>query len=130
METSHRISLSEYMGRYQKERPLAVLAIKLVNFEIRCGRMLSAVKSGKCWDCGRMASCWDHRDYTKPLEVEPLCRSCNRRRGPGAPYLNASSLTGNKQRPFKYPHVMRAFHTGDLKAAARNRRKYPKIRVR
>lgn len=25
---------------------------------------------------------YDHRDYTKPLSVEPVCRSCNKLRGP------------------------------------------------
>lgn len=35
-----------------------------------------------CVDCGRKASQYDHRDYTKPLSVEPVCRSCNVMRGP------------------------------------------------
>lgn len=34
-----------------------------------------------CVDCGSPASVYDHRDYTKPLAVEPVCRSCNARRG-------------------------------------------------
>jgi len=36
----------------------------------------------KCVDCGEKAYCYDHRDYAKPLEVEPVCRRCNVRRGP------------------------------------------------
>ncbi len=47
-----------------------------------------AIKSGKlpspktlpCADCGGPATEYDHRDYTKPLEVAPVCRLCNRRR--------------------------------------------------
>ena len=35
----------------------------------------------KCMDCGAPASCWDHRDYLKPMEVDPVCASCNCRRG-------------------------------------------------
>ena len=48
-----------------------------------------AIKSGEldkpsdfaCVDCGSPASQYDHRDYSKPLSVEPVCRRCNRRRG-------------------------------------------------
>lgn len=35
-----------------------------------------------CLDCGKPASQYDHRDYTKPLDVQPVCRSCNVIRGP------------------------------------------------
>lgn len=35
-----------------------------------------------CVDCGARAEVYDHRDYSKPLEVEPVCRKHNRRRGP------------------------------------------------
>jgi hypothetical protein len=34
-----------------------------------------------CADCGKPASVYDHRDYTRPLDVEPVCRSCNYKRG-------------------------------------------------
>lgn len=34
-----------------------------------------------CVDCGARASYYDHRDYTKPLTVEAVCRSCNCKRG-------------------------------------------------
>ena len=33
-------------------------------------------------DCGKQAHEYDHRDYDKPLEVEPTCKSCNSKRGP------------------------------------------------
>lgn len=36
-----------------------------------------------CVDCGQQARDYDHRDYSKPLEVQPVCRSCNKLRGPG-----------------------------------------------
>jgi hypothetical protein len=36
----------------------------------------------KCVDCGSPAQVYDHRDYDKPLQVEPVCRGCNCRRGP------------------------------------------------
>jgi hypothetical protein len=36
-----------------------------------------------CVDCSRPAFCYDHRDYSKPLQIEPVCKSCNTKRGPG-----------------------------------------------
>lgn len=34
-----------------------------------------------CVDCGERATCYDHRDYGRPLAVEPVCGPCNHRRG-------------------------------------------------
>lgn len=34
-----------------------------------------------CVDCGSSAQVHDHRDYNKPLQVDPVCRSCNYKRG-------------------------------------------------
>lgn len=36
-----------------------------------------------CVDCGNPARDYDHRDYAKPLDVDPVCRSCNSKRGTG-----------------------------------------------
>jgi hypothetical protein len=38
-----------------------------------------------CADCGGPAIEYEHRDYNKPLEVDPICRACNLRRGPAKP---------------------------------------------
>lgn len=35
-----------------------------------------------CADCGGAAIHYDHRDYSQPLAVEPVCRKCNYKRGP------------------------------------------------
>lgn len=35
-----------------------------------------------CVDCGQPAWHYDHRDYALPLDVVPVCRRCNRLRGP------------------------------------------------
>lgn len=36
-----------------------------------------------CVDCKvNLASVYDHRDYSKPLTVEPVCHMCNTKRGP------------------------------------------------
>lgn len=70
--------VSEYAKQYSR-------AMREVRFQV-----YGAVKEGrlpraatlKCVDCGKQARDWDHRDYAKPLDVEPVCRSCNRKRGP------------------------------------------------
>ena len=38
-----------------------------------------------CVDCSKPAFCYDHRDYNKPLDVVPVCRKCNHRRGSATP---------------------------------------------
>jgi predicted amidophosphoribosyltransferase len=53
-------------------------------------RVHAAVAAGKiphpstliCADCGAPAQFYDHRDYEKPLAVDPVCRGCNYKRGP------------------------------------------------
>ncbi len=40
----------------------------------------------QCVDCGLPANGYDHRDYRKPLDVEPVCSSCNAYRGPALPW--------------------------------------------
>lgn len=55
--------------------------------------MFRAVKKGilpapetlKCVDCGHSAVHYEHRDYNRPLDVEPVCRSCNAKRGAAVP---------------------------------------------
>lgn len=51
-----------------------------------------------CVDCGKPAEHYDHRDYAKPLDVEPTCRTCNYRRGPG---LNRALPEAEQLRPVK-----------------------------
>lgn len=51
----------------------------------------------QCADCDRMAQVYDHRDYTKPLHVDPVCRSCNVKRGPAAIPMDYINLSNNQQ---------------------------------
>lgn len=51
----------------------------------RDGR-LSPPSDHQCADCGRPAEQYDHRDYNKPLDVQPVCRSCNVMRGCAIPF--------------------------------------------
>src|SRR3990167_5820689 len=42
----------------------------------------------KCTDCQDRATTYDHREYKKPLEVDPVCKSCNAARGPAKEVKN------------------------------------------
>lgn len=38
-----------------------------------------------CVDCAKPAAYYDHRDYNKPLDLTPVCSSCNGKRGSAIP---------------------------------------------
>lgn len=48
---------------------------------IRSG-FIDKAKNHKCVDCGNAAMDYEHRSYMKPLDVVPVCRPCNLKRGP------------------------------------------------
>jgi hypothetical protein len=59
-------------------------AIRAVANAVRVG-VLPRLKDSAiiCVDCRkRTAAVYEHRDYAKPLTVEPVCQLCNCRRGP------------------------------------------------
>lgn len=69
-------------------------AHRAVSRAIRNGELPSLLTTETaCVDCGRRAQQYDHRDYTKPLAVEPVCRKCNYKRGPAAPLPRTSAST-------------------------------------
>lgn len=65
--------------------------IKNTNMAKAKTEVFKAVRSGSldrpnslfCLDCGRKAQVYDHRDYNFPLDVDPVCRKCNKKRGIG-----------------------------------------------
>lgn len=64
---------------------VAVRAGNRVRYEVAAGRIPSLRKNHiSCVDCGARAVEYDHRDYSKPLDVEPVCRKCNDARGPAS----------------------------------------------
>ena len=68
------VSNSHILARYQ--------AIGKVKYAVKKG-VLPSLRTNeiKCSDCPRRATCYDHRDYDLPLDVSPVCQSCNVRRG-------------------------------------------------
>lgn len=72
-----------YCGRCSGEAHYARnYALAWVNRAVRYGRLLPP-ETFRCVDCDEWAEVWEHRDYSKPLQVEPVCKSCNALRGPG-----------------------------------------------
>jgi len=64
-------------------RLIASLAHARVREAILRGELARLPNGTLCVDCRVVPALqYDHRDYSKPLEVEPVCRRCNRRRGP------------------------------------------------
>lgn len=68
-------------SRYKAMSKLRGAAASALAAEVKNGRIPRA-DTLSCTDCGRPAEAYDHRDYTKPLQVDPVCRSCNVMRGP------------------------------------------------
>lgn len=66
------------------DRTGASKATAAVREAVRRGQLAKA-RQCACADCGSKATDYDHRDYNKPLEVQPVCRSCNKKRGPAIP---------------------------------------------
>lgn len=56
-------------------------AMAEVHRAIHCGVLMRADQK-RCVDCDDWAMCWDHRDYSKPFYIEPVCLSCNCLRPP------------------------------------------------
>ena len=66
-----------------------VESYKKVRNAIMAGKLPSLAHQ-MCVDCGKPAKCYDHRDYNQPLKVEPVCTSCNKKRGYGLPIYGLS----------------------------------------
>lgn len=59
-------------------------ACKIVERAVKAGNLINLKrKKILCVDCRtNRATKYEHRDYAKPLEVDPVCQRCNQKRGP------------------------------------------------
>lgn len=85
----------------ERRQKLILAARRAVREAIVTGR-LHRIETRVCVDCGNPAQAWEHRDYRKPLDVEPVCHPCNAKRGPGLPWaprklMCRSSLLRNSE---------------------------------
>lgn len=73
-----------YSESYRQKYPNAIKARNTVWTAVWQGNLPNLRwEDVPCVDCNKRAQHWDHRDYLKPLEVDPVCASCNKKRGPG-----------------------------------------------
>ena len=82
----------EYYGWVGKEEAMAA-----VSAAIKAGQ-LPHPRGLRCADCSGPAVEYEHRDYNKPLQVDPICRGCNLRRGPAIPAHGAVQAAVNRNR--------------------------------
>lgn len=73
-------------------------AQRLVREAVKNGSMPEAATL-LCTDCGNWAKVYDHRKYSEPLNVEPVCVSCNCKRGPAEDSLVMLSFRRKLQQP-------------------------------
>lgn len=66
--------------------PVRSRARSAVAYAVKTGALPSP-KTLRCKDCGAQAFCYDHRDYYQPLNVDPVCKRCDKLRGAGYPPL-------------------------------------------
>jgi hypothetical protein len=74
----------------KSKRTGATNARNAVQKAVRKG-VLAPAKTLLCIDCNAMADRYDHRNYNKPLDVVPVCRKCNARRGAAISVASATS---------------------------------------
>ncbi len=68
----------ERQRRYHKRHPSRGRATRLVNYAVKTGK-LPHISTQSCVHCGQEATEYHHPDYSRPLDVVPLCRSCHKR---------------------------------------------------
>lgn len=73
---------STYFRPVNAERWWQARSHSMVSAAVKKG-LLPNLKTGEyaCSDCGAVAMEYDHRDYGRPFDVDPVCRSCNKQRG-------------------------------------------------
>lgn len=68
---------AQYSRKYRIENPERIKAKDAVKVAIKKGKLKPASEL-TCERCGEQAQELHHPDYTKPLAVQALCRSCHK----------------------------------------------------
>ena len=87
------------MSQCQQEADLASRASRITAKRIKAGQLAPLNGTIPCQDCGAPATEYDHRDYQKPEEVEPVCRLCNVLRGHALNYKDTDCACPRCQAP-------------------------------
>ncbi len=54
--------------------------------------LVAQADTQKCIDCGEQATEYDHRDYRRYMDVEPICGKCNAGREQAFPRLDGNEM--------------------------------------
>lgn len=73
----HHEEIRRYFRRYRQDNPSKVKAQNVVNSLVRNGTITRPDTCSACGGGGRIEA--HHDDYSKPLDIQWLCRSCHRR---------------------------------------------------
>lgn len=84
-----------YVGRFYTSQQETDFAIRAVRAAVE-GGILPPVREMKCMDCDAPAVNYDHRWYSRPLKVDPVCSRCNNLRGPAYDQEIRSAVTGRR----------------------------------
>lgn len=87
-ENINKDKVKEYSKKhYENSRKNGALrAVSMVFYAVKVGKLTNLKNvSVRCSYCGKRATQYDHRDYNKPLDVNPVCQSCNIKLGPAKP---------------------------------------------
>lgn len=63
---------------------------KRLRYAIDTGK-LKDWRGQKCNFCGESAIGYEHRDYSQPFDVTPICRSCNWKLGPASNFVEMAA---------------------------------------
>ena len=74
----NRPSMPAYNREWRKQNPDKSAAHRAVQRVIQDGN-IPAVGTCACFVCGAQAQDYHHLDYSKPLEVFPMCTSCHQK---------------------------------------------------
>jgi 5-methylcytosine-specific restriction endonuclease McrA len=95
----------DYLREYERLQRRAQGAVR---YAVKTGKMPSA-RNFHCADCGRKATAYDHRNYRKAFDVDPVCKSCNRKRGSAEPlWLRRRMISAKFQLTVKWWAILKA----------------------
>jgi hypothetical protein len=88
-----------YYSKYRKR------ATALVAKAVAAGQLANLKEAVvPCVTCGKRAVYYDHHNYAKPLDVQPVCASCNALRGTGLNAWIDDTPPPRKQGPRAWPY--------------------------
>lgn len=73
------------VARWRRQKNDNEVSRKVTRYAVKVGFLLHP-SNYICMDCKRLqAECYDHRDYSRPLDVDAVCLNCNQKRYKGIP---------------------------------------------